>query len=148
MRAKMIIRKYLRLVDGDRMMTHPQFRQKLEAVGFGVFIPIFFVASGIRFDLAALFASPSTILRVPAIPRGVTTRQRRTCSSLPSTRWLSSFGCRGAFTGNIAFVHHGCIADQLGTRPDYKGDRRSSHSRCIAVSPHLPDYRARDLASQ
>ena len=64
MRAKMIIRKHLRLVDGDRMMTHPQFRQKLEAVGFGVFIPIFFVASGIRFDLAALFASPSTILRV------------------------------------------------------------------------------------
>jgi len=55
----------LRLVDGDRMLTHPQFRQKLEAVGFGVFIPIFFVASGIRFDLAALFASPSTILRVP-----------------------------------------------------------------------------------
>jgi Kef-type K+ transport system membrane component KefB len=55
----------LRLVDGDRMMTHPQFRQKLEAVGFGVFIPIFFVASGIRFDLAALFSSPATIVRVP-----------------------------------------------------------------------------------
>ena len=55
----------LRLVDGDRMMTHPQFRQKLEAVGFGVFIPIFFVTSGIRFDLAALFSSPSTLLRVP-----------------------------------------------------------------------------------
>ncbi len=55
----------LRLVDGDRMMTHPQFRQKLEAIGFGVFIPIFFVASGIRFDLAALFSSTSTILRVP-----------------------------------------------------------------------------------
>ena len=55
----------LRLVDGDSMMTHPQFRQKLEAIGFGVFIPIFFVASGIQFDLAALFSSPSTILRVP-----------------------------------------------------------------------------------
>ena len=55
----------LRLVDGDRMMTHPQFRQKLEAIGFGVFIPVFFVTSGIRFDLAALFSSPSTILRVP-----------------------------------------------------------------------------------
>jgi Kef-type K+ transport system membrane component KefB len=35
----------LRLVDGDRMMTHPQFRQKLEAIGFGVFIPVFFVAN-------------------------------------------------------------------------------------------------------
>ncbi len=55
----------LRLVDADRMMTHPQLRQKLEAVGFGVFIPVFFVTSGIRFDLAALFSSPSTILRVP-----------------------------------------------------------------------------------
>jgi Kef-type K+ transport system membrane component KefB len=55
----------LRLVDGDRMMTHPQFRQKLEAIGFGVFIPVFFVASGIRFDLPALFSSPTTILRVP-----------------------------------------------------------------------------------
>src|SRR5713226_5589255 len=55
----------LRFVDGDRMMTHPQFRQKLEAIGFGVFIPVFFVSSGIQFDLAALLASPSTILRVP-----------------------------------------------------------------------------------
>src|SRR6266852_4124821 len=55
----------LRFVDGDRMMTHPEFRQKLEAIGFGVFIPVFFVSSGIRFDLAALFASPSTLLHVP-----------------------------------------------------------------------------------
>jgi Kef-type K+ transport system membrane component KefB len=55
----------LRLVDGDRLLTHPQFRQKLEAIGFGVFIPVFFVTSGIRFDLAALFSSPSTIVRVP-----------------------------------------------------------------------------------
>jgi Kef-type K+ transport system membrane component KefB len=55
----------LRLVDRDRMMTHPELRQKLEAIGFGVFIPVFFVTSGIQFDLAALFSSPSTILRVP-----------------------------------------------------------------------------------
>src|SRR5438105_2035548 len=55
----------LRLIDGDQMMTHPQFRLKLEAIGFGVFIPVFFVSSGIQFDLAALFSSPSTLLRVP-----------------------------------------------------------------------------------
>lgn len=55
----------LRFVDGDQMMTHPQFRQKLEAVGFGVFIPVFFVTSGIQFDLAALISSPMTLLRVP-----------------------------------------------------------------------------------
>ena len=55
----------LRFIDQDRMMTHPLFRQKLEAVGFGVFVPVFFVASGLNFNLPALLSSPSTILRVP-----------------------------------------------------------------------------------
>ena len=31
------------LVDRDEVMTHPDFRPKLEAVGFGFFIPAFFV---------------------------------------------------------------------------------------------------------
>jgi Kef-type K+ transport system membrane component KefB len=55
----------LSLVDQDRAMTHPQFRVKLEAVGFGVFIPVFFVASGLQFDLDALFASGSSVAMVP-----------------------------------------------------------------------------------
>jgi Kef-type K+ transport system membrane component KefB len=55
----------LSLIDRDEAMTHPQFRQKLEAVGFGVFIPVFFVTSGLRFDVNALFASGSTVARVP-----------------------------------------------------------------------------------
>jgi Kef-type K+ transport system membrane component KefB len=53
-------------LDMDRGMTHPEFRLKLSAVGFGVFIPIFFVSSGIQFDLDALFASSSTIAAIPA----------------------------------------------------------------------------------
>jgi Kef-type K+ transport system membrane component KefB len=57
----------LSLLDRDRTMTHPAFRQKLEAVGFGVFIPVFFVASGVRFDLGALFAGASTVARVPLL---------------------------------------------------------------------------------
>ena len=55
----------LTLIDSDRTMTHPEFRTKLQAAGFGIFIPIFFVSSGIQFDLDALFASGSTIARVP-----------------------------------------------------------------------------------
>jgi Kef-type K+ transport system membrane component KefB len=53
------------LVDRDQMMTHADFRAKLEAVGFGVFIPIFFVTSGVKFDLNALFSGASTLARVP-----------------------------------------------------------------------------------
>jgi Kef-type K+ transport system membrane component KefB len=55
----------LSLIDRDEAMTHPEFRVKLDAVGFGVFIPIFFVTSGVRFDLHALFANASTIARIP-----------------------------------------------------------------------------------
>lgn len=55
----------LSLIDRDERKTHPEFRVKLEAVGFGVFIPIFFVTSGVRFDLNALFANASTVARVP-----------------------------------------------------------------------------------
>jgi len=53
------------LVDRDERMTHPEFRRKLEAVGFGFFIPAFFVTSGVRFDLDALTSSTSNLLMVP-----------------------------------------------------------------------------------
>jgi Kef-type K+ transport system membrane component KefB len=53
------------LVDRDEVMTHPDFRRKLEAIGFGFFIPAFFVTSGVRFDLEALTASASNLLMVP-----------------------------------------------------------------------------------
>jgi Kef-type K+ transport system membrane component KefB len=55
----------LTLLDRDEVMSHPQFRRKLEAVGFGLFIPVFFVTSGVRYDLDALLASASTVLMVP-----------------------------------------------------------------------------------
>jgi Kef-type K+ transport system membrane component KefB len=55
----------LTLIDRDRGMSHPQFRRKLEAMGFGLFIPVFFVSSGVAYDLDALVASASTLLMVP-----------------------------------------------------------------------------------
>jgi Kef-type K+ transport system membrane component KefB len=39
----------------------PIFDSKLNAVAFGVFIPFFFVVSGMRLDIDALFASPSGV---------------------------------------------------------------------------------------
>ena len=46
-------------------MTHPLFRAKLEAIGFGVFIPVFFVTSGVRYDLDALLNSGAALTAVP-----------------------------------------------------------------------------------
>jgi Kef-type K+ transport system membrane component KefB len=53
------------LLDRDEVMTHPDFRRKLEALGFGFFIPVFFVTSGVRFDLDALVAEASNLAMVP-----------------------------------------------------------------------------------
>jgi Kef-type K+ transport system membrane component KefB len=51
-------------VDRDAM-SHPNFRAKLDAVGYGFVIPVFFVTSGLRFDLRALTDHPSALVRVP-----------------------------------------------------------------------------------
>jgi Kef-type K+ transport system membrane component KefB len=40
-------------------------RTRLEGIGFGFLIPIFFIVDGVTFDLPALFASASSILRLP-----------------------------------------------------------------------------------
>ena len=42
----------------------PAFDSKLTAVAFGVFIPFFFVVSGMRLDVDALFASPSGVAKL------------------------------------------------------------------------------------
>jgi Kef-type K+ transport system membrane component KefB len=55
----------LKLLDRDDAMTHTFFRRKLEAVGFGVFVPFFFVATGLRLDVESLFESGSALARVP-----------------------------------------------------------------------------------
>jgi Kef-type K+ transport system membrane component KefB len=55
----------LRLVDRDEMMTHPKFRVKLEALGYGFLVPVFFVVSGVRFNLRALTDHPANLRLVP-----------------------------------------------------------------------------------
>jgi len=54
----------LSLTDRDAM-AHPQFRAKLEAIGYGFLIPVFFVSSGLRFDLEALLETPAALARLP-----------------------------------------------------------------------------------
>jgi Kef-type K+ transport system membrane component KefB len=52
-------------IDRDAMRTHPQFRMKLDAIGYGFLVPVFFVTSGLRFDVRALVDHPSVLARVP-----------------------------------------------------------------------------------
>ena len=55
----------LGLVDPDAERKHPLFHPKLDAIGYGFLVPVFFVTSGLTFNLSVLFSSASTVLRVP-----------------------------------------------------------------------------------
>jgi len=79
----------LTIVDRDLEMTHPQFRLKLEAAGYGIFVPVFFVTSGVRFDLNALTSSASTVARVPVFLGALLLAR-----GLPAILYRSTVGAR------------------------------------------------------
>jgi len=57
--AGIVVRLFSAGEDGDVI------RVKLEAIGFGFLVPVFFIVSGMNFDLDALRDSPATLLRLP-----------------------------------------------------------------------------------
>jgi Kef-type K+ transport system membrane component KefB len=57
-------------VDRDSV-SHPRFRTKLEAIGFGLLIPVFFVSSGIRLDVEGLVDDPAALVRMPVFVLGL-----------------------------------------------------------------------------
>lgn len=63
--AAFVVGALLNLAGRDALSAHPGFRLKLEALGYGFFIPVFFVTSGLRFNLQALVNSPSAMAKVP-----------------------------------------------------------------------------------
>lgn len=86
----------LNFVDRDAMSTHPHFRTKLEAIGYGFLVPVFFVTSGLRFDLQALVDSPSAIARVPLFLLAVLIVR-----GLPAALYRSTIGRRGAIAAGL-----------------------------------------------
>src|SRR4051794_7581113 len=86
----------LTLADRDQVMTHPDFRHKLEAIGFGVFIPVFFVSVGVRFDLDALVADGSNLVMLPIFLAALLTVR-----GLPALLYRRAIGSRRALVAGI-----------------------------------------------
>lgn len=55
----------LSVVDRDLDAEYGHFREKLDAVGHGFLIPVFWITTGLDFNVDALTESPGTLLRVP-----------------------------------------------------------------------------------
>ncbi len=54
----------LRMVDRDEQVIHSEFRLKIEAIGYGFLVPVFFVTSGMELNFRALFVHPRHLLLV------------------------------------------------------------------------------------
>jgi Kef-type K+ transport system membrane component KefB len=55
----------VRLVAGGPEGAQSDVHAKVESMGFGLFVPVFFVATGIEFDLDALVAQPTSLATIP-----------------------------------------------------------------------------------
>jgi len=55
----------VRLIEISGHDPDPQFQTKLEGIGFGFLIPIFFITTGVSFELKSLLAHPATLAEVP-----------------------------------------------------------------------------------
>jgi Kef-type K+ transport system membrane component KefB len=84
------------LIDRDGQMTHPQFHSKLQAVGYGFLIPVFFVASGLQFDLRSLLSSPDGLIKIPLFVAALLIVR-----ALPAILYVRDFGRRQAAVAGL-----------------------------------------------
>lgn len=75
---------------------HPQFELKLQGIGFGFLIPIFFIATGIKFDLRALVSHPSALVEVPVFLVALLVVR-----GLPAVAFVRMFGRRRAVVAGL-----------------------------------------------
>src|SRR5918999_215911 len=86
----------LRLLDRDEMMTHTGFHTKLQAVGFGVFIPFFFVTSGMQLDVRALLTGGAALALVPVFLLALLLAR-----GLPATLYRPMVGGRSSLAAGL-----------------------------------------------
>jgi Kef-type K+ transport system membrane component KefB len=55
----------VRLIEISGRTPHPQFQIKLEGIGFGFLIPIFFITTGVEYRLKDLLTNPVALAEVP-----------------------------------------------------------------------------------
>ncbi|MCI3949236.1 MAG: Na+/H+ antiporter-like protein [Acidimicrobiales bacterium] len=86
----------LRAADQEHEGAGTLFGAKLEAIGFGFLVPIFFVTSGIRFDVDALLGSASALVWVLCFLVGLLLVR-----ALPGVLYRARFGDRRAAVGGV-----------------------------------------------
>lgn len=61
----------LRFLDREDRLDNPRLALKLDGIGYGFLVPIFFVTSGIKVDASALIDSPRHLVLIPLLVLGM-----------------------------------------------------------------------------
>jgi Kef-type K+ transport system membrane component KefB len=76
--------------------SHPHFRIKLDAIGFGFLVPVFFIASGMRLDVSGLVDDPGQLARLPAYVVALLVVR-----GLPALLYLGRLGARSTVAAGL-----------------------------------------------
>jgi Kef-type K+ transport system membrane component KefB len=57
----------VRTIEQADRTSHPQFQVKLEGIGFGFLVPVFFITTGVQFDVRALVSNVTALAEVPLL---------------------------------------------------------------------------------
>jgi Kef-type K+ transport system membrane component KefB len=57
----------LNIADRDDRPNQKRFQGKLGAIGYGFLVPVFFIVTGVQFDIRSLLASQSSLVLLPAL---------------------------------------------------------------------------------
>jgi Kef-type K+ transport system membrane component KefB/Trk K+ transport system NAD-binding subunit len=108
-----------------------QLGHQLEAIGFGFFIPLFFIQVGVRFSLAALFVSGSALALVPILLAAAVV-----VKLVPGLLFRNSFTWREAFAaGSILSARLSLIiaASAIGLRLGIIGESLDAAIILVAI---------------
>jgi Kef-type K+ transport system membrane component KefB len=61
----------LNIADSDDRPTQERYQGKLRAIGYGFLVPVFFIVTGVQFDVKSLFASGTSLALMPALVVGI-----------------------------------------------------------------------------
>ena len=80
-------------------------REKLDAIGYGFFIPIFFISVGANFDMGALISSPRALLLVPIlIGAGYLVKLLPALVFVPANGWRKSFATGVLLSSRLSLI--------------------------------------------
>ena len=117
------------LLDRNKAVASYGLQSKLEGVGFGVFIPVFFVTSGAVLDLDSLFSSFGAALLVPATVAALLCVRAAAGAAVPALPGPPRDDRRRTAPGHVPVLHRRGHPDRCSARSHRGGHGRRARGR-------------------